>query len=153
MSQCLRDAVPAWNSPHGGATDYLVTKKQRGRRRVETSATAFHTGMIRNPRSIWPFHLNKWLAEWADELGERRNPNDTGGSELGTATQFDLCESDRIIRGLEWRSTYGTLFLPKLCPPSRRALFWIATKAPPISALERPQDGHCAISEKRQRSC
>jgi hypothetical protein len=132
----------------------LVTKKQKGRRRVEASATAYHTGMIRNPRSMWPFHLNKWLAEWADELGERRYPNDTGGSERGSATQFDLCESNRIIRGLDWRSAYGTLFLPKLCPPSRRALFSMATKARPISTLELPaQDGNCAISEKCQRSC
>jgi hypothetical protein len=63
-------------------------------------------------------------AEWADELGERRDPNDTGGSELGTATQFDLCESGRIIRDSKSRSAYGTLSLPKLCPPNRRALFF-----------------------------
>ena len=36
----------------------------------------------------------------------------------------DLSESGRIIRGFESRSAYGTLFLPKLCPLSRRALFF-----------------------------
>jgi hypothetical protein len=35
---------------------------------LRTSATAFHMGMIRNPRSMWTFLLNKWLAP--DEIGE-----------------------------------------------------------------------------------
>jgi hypothetical protein len=59
------------------------------------------------------------LLTWA------RYPNDTGGSESSTATQFDLCESDRIIRGLEW--ALWNALLPKLRPPNRRALFSMAT--------------------------
>ena len=77
MSQRLRfrDAVPSW-TPRTAEPE-----NKKAVAGLRTSATAFQMGMIRNPRSMWPFLLNKWLAEWADELGERRYPNDTGSSE------------------------------------------------------------------------
>jgi len=80
---------------------------------LRTSATAFHMGMIRNPRSMWPFLLNKWLAP--DEIGGR-DTQMTRGSEFGTANQLDLCESGRIIRGLEWRSALWNALPPETSP-------------------------------------
>jgi len=45
----------------GRAAD--AAKNSKGRRRVENIGDGLsHMGMIRNPRSMWPFVLNKWLA-------------------------------------------------------------------------------------------
>jgi hypothetical protein len=78
----FRDAVPSWSTPHAEPWIAANYEKQKSRRRVENIGDGLsQMGMIRNPRSMWPFLLNKWLAARADELGERRYPNDTGGSE------------------------------------------------------------------------
>jgi hypothetical protein len=53
----------------------------------------------------------------ADELWRTAIPQRHSGSEFASVPQFALCENYRIIRGLDWRSAYGTLFLPKLARP------------------------------------
>jgi hypothetical protein len=106
------------------------TKNKKAVAGLRTSATAYWMGMMRSPRSTWPKGSRMRLTSLGSAMPESHR-------ELPTRYRhsFRAMRERRIIRGLDRRSPCGTRFLPKLRPPGRRALFSVATKAEPMSAL------------------
>jgi hypothetical protein len=84
----FRDAVPSWSTPHAEPWIAANYEKQKSRRRVENIGDGLsQMGMIRNPRSMWPFLLNKWLAERADELAWGTGWAPWGGGEVRSTAE------------------------------------------------------------------
>lgn len=149
MSQRLRfqDAVPARNPSRRS-----LHEKQRSRRRVENIGDGLLPGHDTQPAiNVAASSKQRVSRNGLASPGGARYPKVTNGRQLGIATQFGLCASDRIIRGSDRRSTCGTPFLPKLRPPGRRALFSIATNAGqcPLWNGLRTLATHCGMPIRR----